>query len=130
MYSGLWSTTGQKCSQLNPKFPLNRPHTGCGHGVASASPSAPTSRLWTGSAAGRDIFKRLFDLIDELSAEFATDPPCQPTLAGAASRQYDGELRGNVEIFGDYLHASLRHVRDRAVARQQAGPELDPREAT
>jgi len=27
---------------------------------------------------------RLFDLVDELSAEFATDPPCQATLAGTA----------------------------------------------
>jgi hypothetical protein len=84
-------------------------------------PRAPT---------GLDVFRRLFGLIDELSAEFATDPPCQPALAGAASRQYDGELRGNVEIFGDDLHASVRHVRDRTVARQQARPELDPRKAS
>src|SRR5258707_5751715 len=49
-------------------------------------------------------FQGLFGLIDELSAEFATDPPSQPTLAGAAFRQYDGELRGNVDIFGDYLY--------------------------
>jgi hypothetical protein len=67
----------------------------------------------------------LFDLIDEFSAELATDPPCQPTLARVARRQYDGELRGNFGIFGDYLQAALRYVRDRAVARQRAGSELD-----
>jgi hypothetical protein len=64
-----------------------------------------------------------------LSAEFATDPPSQPTLAGAAGGQCDRKLRGYVEIFGDYLHASVRHVRDRTIARQ-ASPELDPREAS
>ena len=66
-----------------------------------------------------------FDLIDELSAQFATDPPCQPTLAWATCREYDGEFGWNVEVFGDYLHAAIRHVRDHAVARQRAGPELD-----
>jgi hypothetical protein len=32
------------------------------------------------------LFEGLFPLIDELSAEFATDPPCQPTLAWIACR--------------------------------------------
>ena len=31
-----------------------------------------------------DVLKSLVDLIDEFSAQFAADPPCQPTLAGAA----------------------------------------------
>ena len=48
-----------------------------------------------------DVLKSLVDLIDEFSAQFATDPPCQPTLAGAACREYDGELSRNIEIFGD-----------------------------
>jgi hypothetical protein len=34
--------------------------------------------------AGLVVLKGLFDLIDEFSAQFATDPPCQPTLAWAA----------------------------------------------
>jgi hypothetical protein len=71
--------------------------------------------------------KEPFYLIGELSPEFTTDPPCQAALAWAAFRQDDDELRGNVDIFGDYLHAAIRYVRDRAVTRQ-AGPELDPRE--
>lgn len=71
--------------------------------------------------------KRLFDLVDELSAEFATDPPCQPTLARVACRQDDGEFSGNLGIVGDDLHAALRHVRDHTVAWQRAGPELDLR---
>jgi hypothetical protein len=70
-----------------------------------------------------------FDLIDKLRAEFATDPPCQPALAWTALGQYDGELRRNFEVFGDHLHAALRHVRDRAITRQ-AGSELDLREAS
>ena len=45
-------------------------------------------------------------LVDELSAEFVTDPPCQPALARAAFRQDDGELAGNVEMFRDHLHAA------------------------
>src|ERR1700704_5581350 len=72
--------------------------------------------------------KGFFDLVDELGAEFATDPPGQPALAWAAFRQYDGEHRGNFQIFGDHLDAASRHVRDGTVARQ-AGPELDLREA-
>ena len=75
-----------------------------------------------------DVLKSLVDLIDEFSAQFATDPPCQPTLAWAACREYDGELSRNIEIFGDYLRAAIRHVRDRAVARQRTGPELDLRD--
>ena len=64
-------------------------------------------------------------LVDELSAEFATDPPGQPALARAAVGQDDGELGGNLEMLRDYLDAARRHVRDHAVARQRAGPELD-----
>lgn len=45
-------------------------------------------------------------LVDKLSAEFVTDPPCQPALARAAFRQDDGELAGDVEMFGDHLHAA------------------------
>jgi len=65
------------------------------------------------------------DLIDELGAEFVTDSPCQPALPWSAFRQDDGELSGNIEMFGDDFHATVRYVRDRAVARQRAGPELD-----
>src|ERR1700716_3721505 len=74
-----------------------------------------------------DVLKSLIDLIDEFSAQFATDPPCQPTLAGAACREYDGELSRNIEIFGHHLRAHIRHVRDRAVARHRRGSELDLR---
>jgi hypothetical protein len=67
-------------------------------------------------------------LIDELRAEFVTDPPRQPALPRAALRQNDGELRGHLEVLGDDLHPAIRYVRDRAVARQRSGPELDSRE--
>jgi hypothetical protein len=70
----------------------------------------------------------LFDLIGELSAEFAPDPPCQATLAGAAFREDDRKISGNVDVLGDYLDATGRYVRDRAVAWQGAGSELDLRE--
>jgi hypothetical protein len=69
----------------------------------------------------------LFDLIDELRAEFTADPPGQLALARAAFGQNDGELRGNIDKFGDDLHAAIRYVRDRAVARQRP-PKLDLRE--
>jgi hypothetical protein len=75
-----------------------------------------------------DVFERLFDLIDELGAEFVTDPPCQPTLAGAALRQYDRKLGRNVDMFGDDLHAAGRYIGDGAVAWQGTRAELDLRE--
>ena len=87
--------------------------------LAPGGPTAP---------AGLDTAQGFLDLVDELSAEFVTDPPCQPALAGVACRQDDGELRGNVGIFGDDLHAAVRHVRNGAVTRQRAGPELDLRD--
>jgi hypothetical protein len=80
-------------------------------------------------AGGRlDVFERLFDLIDELGAEFVTDPPCQPTLARTALRQYDCKLGRNVDMFGDDLHAAGRYIGDGAVAWQGTRAELDLRE--
>jgi hypothetical protein len=80
-------------------------------------------------AGGRlDVFERLFDLIDELGAEFVTDPPCQPTLARTALRQYDCKLGRNVDMFGDDLHAAGRYIGDGAVAWQTTRAELDLRE--
>lgn len=75
-----------------------------------------------------DVLEGLFDLIDELGAEFVTDPPCQPTLAGAALRQYDRKLGRNVDMFGDDLHAAGRNIGDGAVAWQGTRAELDLRE--
>jgi hypothetical protein len=75
----------------------------------------------------RCLGSRSIDLIDELGAQFATDPPGQLALARVAGRKDDGEFGGNVEIFGDDLDAAVRHVRDYAVARQRAGPELNLR---
>ena len=87
--------------------------------------------LWTAARAGRCIpfasgerwgatgsTKRRLDLVDELGAQFATNSPRQPALARLALREDDGELGGNVEVIGDHLDAAIRHVRDRAVARQ------------
>jgi hypothetical protein len=31
-----------------------------------------------------DVLKAILDLVDEFGAQFATDPPCQPTLARVA----------------------------------------------
>jgi hypothetical protein len=67
-------------------------------------------------------------VIDEFGAEFATDPPCQPAMAPVACPEYEGELSGNVEIFGDDPYPALRNVRDGAIARQRADPELDFRD--
>ena len=64
--------------------------------------------------------------VDEFSAEFASDPPRQPTST-ARVWQHDGEFVGNVEIFGDHPHSSFGHVNDRAVTRQRTDPELDLR---
>src|SRR5689334_16744161 len=65
-------------------------------------------------------------LVDEFGAEFAPDPPCQAALPGVTRREDDGELRRNLEIFGNHLDAAVRNIRDRAVARQR-GPRLDLR---
>ena len=66
--------------------------------------------------------------VDELSTEFATDPPRQPAST-ARIRQENGEFVRNVEIFGDHPHPAFGHVNDRAVTRQGANPELDLRHA-
>jgi hypothetical protein len=89
----------------------------------------PTEFARTDKGGSRlDVFERLFDLIDELGAEFVTDPPCQPTLARAALRQYDRKLGRNVDMFGDDLHAAGRYIGDGAVAWQRTRAELDLRE--
>jgi hypothetical protein len=69
-----------------------------------------------------------FGLIGEFNAKFAADPPCQPALP-RARREYDSELSGNHDMFGDNLGAAIGQVGDRAVARQ-TGPELDFGEAS
>src|SRR5207302_8594638 len=74
-----------KSAHSNPKFRLNRR----GPVVAGRLPQLRWRRLrryQPRALAGLAVFKGLFGLIDELSAEFATDPPGQPTLAGAAFR--------------------------------------------
>ena len=65
------------------------------------------------------------DLVDELGAEFVTNPPCQAALAGATFRQEDGELGRDIEMLSDHLHTAVRYVGNRAVTRQRAGAELD-----
>ena len=55
-------------------------------GATSPAPLADFALSNLERPAGLDVFKGLFGLIDELSAEFAPDPPGQPTLAGAAFR--------------------------------------------
>jgi hypothetical protein len=65
------------------------------------------------------------NLIDEFGAEFAADPPRQATLTRMVTFEDEGEVRGNLQEFGDHLHATIRHVRDRAVARQRTGAALD-----
>jgi hypothetical protein len=64
-------------------------------------------------------------LVDELCSEFATDTPGKTALAGTALGQYDGEIGGDIDVFGDHLHATVGNIRDRTVAWQGAGPELD-----
>ena len=66
--------------------------------------------------------------VDELSAEFATDPPRQPASTARVRQKYR-ELVRNVEIFGDHPHSAFGHVNDRAITRQGADPELDLRHA-
>jgi hypothetical protein len=64
-------------------------------------------------------------MVDELGAEFTSDTPCQPAQARAARCKYQRELRGHVEIFSDNPHTAIGYVRDRAIARQRADPELN-----
>src|SRR6516164_4038777 len=64
-------------------------------------------------------------LADELSAELAADSPDQAALARATFREDEGEFRRQLEILGDDLHTAIGNVRDHAVSRQTACPELD-----
>ena len=64
-------------------------------------------------------FRVLIALIDELGTEFITDTPGQAALPRMIGREDDGELRWNLEIFGDHLHATRRNIRNRAIARQR-----------
>ena len=57
-------------------------------------------------------------MVDELGAEFASDPPCHPAQARPPCCKDQRELRGHVEIFGDNPHAAVRYVRDGAIAWQ------------
>jgi hypothetical protein len=119
------------CSQVNPKFPLTRPHALVAGMDDFNQPDGFDIAAWQPRPLGAlGIFYERCDLVDELRAEFAADPPGQPALARASFGQDDGKLRGKVDIFGDHLDAAVRYVRDRTVARQRAGPELNPREAS
>ena len=75
-----------KCSQVNPKFPLNRRSPpGRSHGARGLTKFVALTRAYGSSALnGPEVLPGLFDLIGEFSAEFVTDPPCQPTLSWAA----------------------------------------------
>lgn len=64
-------------------------------------------------------------MVDELGAELASDAPCQPAQARATRCKNQRELLGHIEIFSDNPHAAIRYVRDRAIARQRAGPKLN-----
>src|SRR5205823_15025813 len=70
-----------------------------------------------------DLLRRFVDLIDEFGAEFGTNPPCKATLARMVRCENEGEVRGDFQIFGNRLHAAIRYVRDRAVARQRTAPD-------
>ena len=63
-------------------------------------------------------------MVDKLSAEFASDAPGQLVQARTARCKNQRKLRRHVEIFSDNPHA-IRYVRDRAIARQRADPELN-----
>ena len=64
-------------------------------------------------------------MVDKLSAEFASDAPCQPAQARTARCKDQRELRGHIEIFSDNPHTAIRYVRNRAITRQRADPELN-----
>jgi hypothetical protein len=64
-------------------------------------------------------------MVDELGSEFALNAPCQPAHARSAGCKDQRELRGHIEIFRNNPHATVRYVRDRAIAGQRAGPELN-----
>src|SRR2546422_8993961 len=63
-------------------------------------------------------------LVEELRAELAADSPGQPALTRPALREDHRKFGRNFGIFGDDLHAAIRHVGNHAIARQSAGCEL------
>jgi NDP-sugar pyrophosphorylase family protein len=68
--------------------------------------------------------------IEELRAEFAADPPGEPALTRPALRENHRKFGRNFGIFGDDLHAAIRHVGNHAIARQPAGRKLNFRKAS
>ena len=65
---------------------------------------------------------------DELGSEFTTNAPHQTALPGISGREDQSEFGRGIEMLGDDFHATGRNVRDHAIARQRAGPDLDFRE--
>src|ERR1700712_3285971 len=63
-------------------------------------------------------------LIDELSTQLEANPPCELAYARPAFREDHGELRRNLRIFSDDLHATIRDVRNHAIPWQSARREL------
>jgi hypothetical protein len=64
-------------------------------------------------------------MIDELSTKFTSDAPSQSAQTRAARRKNRRELRGHIEIFSDNPHIAVRYVRDGAIARKRADPQLN-----
>jgi hypothetical protein len=96
----------KKTLQLNPKFELTTP--------------ALAPYFGDGQPPDRSG--------DELGPEFTTDAPHQTALTGISGREDQSEFGRGIEMLGDDFHATVRNVRDHAVARQGAGPDLDFRE--
>ena len=65
------------------------------------------------------------DLIHELGAEFAADPPGQAALPRVSRRQNNGEFGRDFRIFRNHFDPTRRDVGDHAIARQVAGSKLD-----
>jgi len=96
---------GQKYLHIHPNHRLSgnvamRP--GAAHPEARSSIRAWYLRYALGAMA----------LIDKFGAKFVANPPCQPALARVIGREYNGEVRGNFEIFRNHLHAAGRDVRN------------------
>ena len=68
-------------------------------------------------------------LAHELRTKLTADAPRQPALARKAGVEDERELGRRLDVLGDDFDSASGDVRDQAVARQAASPELNLREA-
>jgi hypothetical protein len=64
-------------------------------------------------------------MIYELGTKFTSVAPSRSAQTRAARRKDQRELRGHIEILSDNPHTTFGYIRDGAIARKRADPQLN-----